>query len=615
MFPPRQLRSPHRTALRALVPALLAMIALPAGAAAAPSVTGNLARTAPNDLRANLRNNGDAPLQVLQMQLAQPGSISGVNVVQGPPGTNCNTTGANLIGCQFQTSAFNPAMHQPLNPGQDLIIGFTTAQPYPDNGSASVFACPFPCSPGGDAGPFLIPGPQTTVAPPPPPQPQPQPGFPLPPGFDLFESDPTQTHFNFDGPAAIPPNVICPNCGGFRGDVHFGGVPLNRFGGFDSGDADTIVRRTAEGSIPNDGSPSAPIDIELVALSLVSIEPITVQTGEGVDAFFDVFVELSDVRDSKGLMTVRGNSKGGRFDSLLEVVPKFVFKRSDGEQTGVLDTGAFPRQLLGTSLVLQQSNGVWRRGCASPAQRIKGVNDVFCPGQTPGRVKRLTIEQAALARHGVYTVQPRLEHFACYTVSARRRIRSRRVVLRDQFARSTQRTGRHRELCNPARKNAEPWTNRRAHLQCYDLRRRSRSRLVAVRNQFGSQRLRTNRSRTLCVPSRKYTRRLPRNVTFTDHFQCYDLRRASFKARRVTLRDQFGRARVTVVRPIRLCTPTRKNNERRAHPVRHLVCYSLRSPRVKRRNVIVRNQFGRRQRVKVLRRTQLCVPSLKLRVR
>ena len=607
MSPSRQPRNPLGACLALLVPTLLAALALPAAAAAAPAVSGALARTAPTGLRAAIVNTGDQPLQRLQMQLLQPGAISGLTVVKAPPGTNCDTRGADVVGCQFQPDPATPA-GQPFPPGQDLVIDFTTAQPYPDNAGASAFVCPFPCPPGQDAGPFLVAGPQPPTAPPP----AAKPGRVLAPGFDLFETDPTRTQFHFEGLATIGPNVICPGCGGFSGRVHFGGIPLETFGGFDSGDADTIVRRGA-GSIPDDGTSSAPIGIELVALSLVSIEPISVQTAGGAQ-LFDVFVDVSGARPSTGAMVVRGNSSGGRFDSVLEVVPTFTFRRvDDGRQTGVLDTGQFPRQLLGGSLLLRQANGVWRRGCASPAQRIKGVNDVFCPGQTPRRVKRLTIEQAALARHGVYPVQPRLEHFACYQVTARS-VRSRRVRLRDQFGRATQRIGRHRELCNPARKNAERWTNRKAHLQCYDLRRRTKSRLVAVRNQFGSQRLRTNRTRTLCVPSRKYVRKVPRAVRLTDHFQCYDLRRAPFKARRARLRDQFGTARVTVVRPIRLCNPVRKNNEASAHPVRHLVCYSLRSPNVRRRNVHVRNQFGRKQRVKVIRRTQLCVPSLKLRV-
>jgi hypothetical protein len=432
----------------------------------------------------------------------------------------------------------------------------------------------------------------------------------VPPGFDLFETDPESTVFSFREEFTIPPNFFCDGCSGFQGDVNFAGRPLGTFQQMDVGDTDTIVRRPQLATLPpSQQGASDNIPIELVSLNLVSVQPIRVRTQQGGVRFFDVFVDISEVRSSQGnLRILQQSSEGGLFDSQLQVFPMFTFVPLDGGNPRTIDTGMFapnPR------LIIRTDGGVWRAGCVPPALAVPALNPGFCPGLTPGGRKQLTLEQSALVRHGVYPAQPALEHFQCYRVRGGG-FRRRTLTLRDQFGRRKAKLRRRGELCNPVRKGTERLRNRRAHLQCYTLGRRRRNKLVAVRNQFGPQRLRTRYSDTLCVPSRKFRRRPPRRVTFTDHFLCYRLRRRGFRARRVTLRDQFGRTRVRVRRPFLLCNPVQKNAERINHPVQHLVCYTITRRKVRVRRVRLRNQFGRNQRVRVRSRRSLCVPSVKI---
>jgi beta-propeller repeat-containing protein len=106
-----------------------------------------------------------------------------------------------------------------------------------------------------------------------------------------------------------------------------------------------------------------------------------------------------------------------------------------------------------------------------------------------------------------------------------------------------------------------------------------------------------------------------------DHFKCYDVELPQhFLPFDVLLRDQFEKQVVTVVRPLSLCNPTAKCVGRECMPVSnpddHLVCYETTdkegTPAFEPRDVIVSNQFGGEQRLRVLRRRQeLCLPSLK----
>jgi hypothetical protein len=352
------------------------------------------------------------------------------------------------------------------------------------------------------------------------------------------------------------------------------------------------------------------------------VEPITV-TYNGGQSPEQWIVDVSPSPTQPSLGQIFIGEPGGLFDSQLQVIPLFSFTRlSDGAQR-ILDTTVLPPASQ-NKLIFQQQNAPWRSGCVLPALAVPGLNDGFCPGLTPKGEKKLTVEQALLASHGVYPAQPALEHFQCYTLR-RSPFRARTVVLSDQFGTRKARVARRAELCNPVRKNQEPFANDRAHLQCYGTRGPALKRLVAVQNQFGSQRLLVKSPRRLCVPSekrivrRRKTRPFQRIQVPIDHFQCYSVAPqgplwAVRRVRDVKLEDQFGHRGARLGKPFQLCAPVqkiwKKNVTPLQHPVRHLLCYRIKSGKVL-RSVQIRNQFERH---KLLTRKPiaLCVPSNKL---
>jgi hypothetical protein len=89
---------------------------------------------------------------------------------------------------------------------------------------------------------------------------------------------------------------------------------------------------TGSTTLPNIGS-SDTIPIEIVSLSLVSVNPIRVTYGGTFDSFFDVFVTLDlacQQQQSPGTMTVtRTTQTGGTFTTTLPVCTRLVFQPVD----------------------------------------------------------------------------------------------------------------------------------------------------------------------------------------------------------------------------------------------------------------------------------------------
>src|SRR3954447_10924940 len=104
--------------------------------------------------------------------------------------------------------------------------------------------------------------------------------------------------------------------------------------------------------------------------------------------------------------------------------------------------------------------------------------------------------------------------------------------------------------------------------------------------------------------------------TRLEHFGCYAAPSGrGFKARKVTLSDQFGRRLAKVTRGLTLCAPARKNREAAVVDKRdHLRCYATNRGRSVRLTVFLRNQFGPFV-ADVLEPNRLCVPSTKQVVR
>jgi hypothetical protein len=441
-----------------------------------------------------------------------------------------------------------------------------------------------------------------------------QPGGTIQAGFDLFETDPAQTVFIFQGQTAIPPNFFDQGSQAFQGNVEFGGAPLINFQGHDVGDADTVVHRAA-GAVPPGGAPSQPINIELVQLSLQSMAPIAVNVN-GQPQLWDVEATVSPSRPSTGQMVISETvDGGGTFDSRLTVYPKFTFTRLSDGTTRTLDVGALPDgSRPETTLFAAQTP--WRLGCVYPALAVPGLNDGFCPSLTPAGAKMLTVEQAQQARHGIRPVQRRLEHFQCYSFTNLGKFKSRKVKLQDQFGGRTATIRSPGRFCNPVNKSSEGLVNKDDHLLCYATNGPDVKRRVLLRNQFGPFSGVVHRPIRLCLPSTKQLPRKPppANKAFqTDHFQCYRLEPGgNFNRTPVQLRDQFGKGHMVIFKPSVLCAPVSKNGGPVDHPVRHLVCYErVDKAQALGRKLTARNQFGK-TRLRTRKRLELCVPTNKV---
>ncbi len=163
-------------------------------------------------------------------------------------------------------------------------------------------------------------------------------GDDITPGIDLFVTPAGATSVNLEN-NPTPPDLFGPGSEEFDGMIPLQGEPLTPLGDqiFPS---DTIVERRDVATLSCEPPIDDTIEIELVALNLVSTDPITVMFGGGSEEEWDVRICVSESGPSEGTMMIRHECmEGGTFDSWLEVVPRYVFTRvSDGMQT-VWDPG------------------------------------------------------------------------------------------------------------------------------------------------------------------------------------------------------------------------------------------------------------------------------------
>src|SRR5215213_3125542 len=139
----------------------------------------------------------------------------------------------------------------------------------------------------------------------------------IPAGDDRFETTNNgETYHNF---AASPIAAGFFNTDGKSTSQQYSGlVPLQGVPLAGQGDIDTIIRRNQAVFTPGTTS------IQIVGLSLGSINPITVTYSDRASELWSVRVGLSDVQASTGSMSI---GDGGTFDSSLSVFPKFTFTR------------------------------------------------------------------------------------------------------------------------------------------------------------------------------------------------------------------------------------------------------------------------------------------------
>jgi hypothetical protein len=152
----------------------------------------------------------------------------------------------------------------------------------------------------------------------------------IPAGDDRFETtDNGETYHNFAG-KPIPAGFF--NTDGLStSNQYAGSVPLKGSPLPGEGDVDTIIHRNQAVTTPGTTS------IQMTALSLVSINAITVSYSDRPSEQWSVKVGLSSLKASTGSMTIYD---GGTFDSTLGVYPKFTFTRVSDGAVKTLDTGA-----------------------------------------------------------------------------------------------------------------------------------------------------------------------------------------------------------------------------------------------------------------------------------
>jgi hypothetical protein len=227
-----------------------------------------------------------------------------------------------------------------------------------------------------------------------------------------------QSHHSFvDTP--IPADFFGAGSEPFSGTISLEGLPFNDSngqapqGGADLGTADTVVSRLTDATLNGVGSEDT-VDIQIVALSLRSVEPITVMI-EGQPTQWDVEVQLSGAPQPHGSMTIRQTSEqGGTYDATLPVIPWLFFTPVGGGTAKALDGGESGIQLnLGVSGapwlfehcvfdVVQLQDPVQLQS----GQTVPRTSGNFFPGLAlvPGtnQVKcKMTAEEEKSARHGI----------------------------------------------------------------------------------------------------------------------------------------------------------------------------------------------------------------------
>jgi hypothetical protein len=247
-------------------------------------------------------------------------------------------------------------------------------------------------------------------------------------GIDLFTTPGCGTSYQDLSQTPLPPGFFDPGSDPFDGTICFGGQPLGTNPPWMFYPADTVVRRLQDAQLPAVPAQDT-VPIEIVALSLVSCNPITITYNGGQSPEpWNVAVCLSDLPQPFGTMTItKTYANGGTFTSTLPVQPKFTFVRQGDGAVRVLDTGAW-----GLPPIDFNGNGPWVHtpdptfqiitappgvavdgncdgGFEAPlpgtSNFVPGIHEVPCgPGGNEQR-KRLTEEEALLAKHGILPAQ------------------------------------------------------------------------------------------------------------------------------------------------------------------------------------------------------------------
>jgi len=134
------------------------------------------------------------------------------------------------------------------------------------------------------------------------------------PGTDCYITEHAMIMFGTPENPPIPPGFFGPGSDPFMGHIDLKGEPAG-------GVVNTQIARKTGGELP------ATVDTEIVALSLVSTEPIMVHNSQTMMvSFYDVFVTISMQEPSPGSMTIsKTHENGGTFDSFFDITYQIEF--------------------------------------------------------------------------------------------------------------------------------------------------------------------------------------------------------------------------------------------------------------------------------------------------
>ncbi len=222
-------------------------------------------------------------------------------------------------------------------------------------------------------------------------------------GNDFLATDSPPTYQNFIGPYTIPVGFFGPGSDPFTGHVQLKGVPLVTHpvcGAGNLGSTDTIVRRLDNAQLPLIGSQDV-VPIEIVALHLVSVQPITVtyNGGQFPDPWW-LEVDLSSIAPPPGNMTIRKtHANGGTFDSVFFVQPRFTFTNVTTPSTvKTLDTGV---EGLPPIQLVPAGSAPWVYDSGPQFCDIPGCTTNFFPGLTPSYSIAPWVQQGPYASQGL----------------------------------------------------------------------------------------------------------------------------------------------------------------------------------------------------------------------
>ena len=230
----------------------------------------------------------------------------------------------------------------------------------------------------------------------------------------------------------IPAGFFAPGSDPFDGTIYFEGDPLATIPLHALEPTDTIVERLQDALLP--GTPAQDtVDIRLVVLSLVSVEPITITYGGEAEELWDVRMCASDLPQPTGTMIIyRKCAAGGTYDAVLPVLPKLIFTHVSDSQRVVFDFGYAgwePLTFMATDvrwvyeahpalqavvaapdvMVDVDCDGEWDTPLVGSGNFVPGIWPLPCVPSTPAdestQRKRLVPRVGVSAMHGVIAAQ------------------------------------------------------------------------------------------------------------------------------------------------------------------------------------------------------------------